>query len=133
MNIAKSDFDQFSRIHAELTARAKKYFEARAKSFNTQLRHEIENLIPENDRNEPVREFDSCRHRAWTGKRRLAPHPHRTGLLHALCFLLLGELCRLHLQVRPLSPFPRGTSRQRTLRSQEGRLGNAVYAPKRGI
>lgn len=44
MNIAKSDFDQFARINAELTARAKKYFDARAKSFNSQLRHEIEKI-----------------------------------------------------------------------------------------
>jgi hypothetical protein len=41
MRIDKSDFERFAALHAELTQRAKKYFEARAKTFNPELRHEI--------------------------------------------------------------------------------------------
>lgn len=42
--IDKSGFERFAALHAELTQRAKKYFEERAKSFNPSLRHEIEKI-----------------------------------------------------------------------------------------
>jgi len=44
MKIAKSDFDRFAALHAEMTARAKKYFEERAKNFNPRLQYEIEKI-----------------------------------------------------------------------------------------
>lgn len=44
MRIDKAEFAQFARQYAELTARARKYFEERAKNFNPQLRHSIEKI-----------------------------------------------------------------------------------------
>ena len=44
MNIDKSGFDRFCAVHAELSARAKKYFEMRAQHFNPGLRHSIEKI-----------------------------------------------------------------------------------------
>ncbi len=44
MKIDKSGFERFAALHVELTLRAKKYFEERAKSFNPSLRHEIEKI-----------------------------------------------------------------------------------------
>ena len=44
MKIDHSGFERFAALHAELTARAKRYFEARAKTFNPNLRHEIEKI-----------------------------------------------------------------------------------------
>lgn len=44
MRIEKSEFERFAALHAELTQRARKYFEARAKTFNPNLRHEIEKI-----------------------------------------------------------------------------------------
>ncbi len=41
MKIDQYDFEHFQRLHVELTARATKYFEARAKSFNKEMRHEL--------------------------------------------------------------------------------------------
>ncbi len=44
MRIDQSEFERFAALHAELTQRARKYFEARAKTFNPNLRHEIEKI-----------------------------------------------------------------------------------------
>lgn len=44
MKIDKSGFERFAALQVELTARAKKYFEERAKTFNPNLRHEIEKI-----------------------------------------------------------------------------------------
>ncbi len=41
MRLDQYDFEHFIRLQVELTARATKYFEARAKTFNNELRHEL--------------------------------------------------------------------------------------------
>ncbi|MCC7527962.1 MAG: hypothetical protein IT342_05530 [Candidatus Melainabacteria bacterium] len=44
MKIGKDEFANFIRIDAELRALATNYFEARAKTLNPRLRHEIEKI-----------------------------------------------------------------------------------------
>ncbi len=45
MKIDQSEFERFAALHAELTQRARKYFEARAKPpSNPNLRHGIEKI-----------------------------------------------------------------------------------------
>ncbi len=44
MRIDQYDFEHFVRLHVELTARATKYFEARAKTFTDDLRHKLEKI-----------------------------------------------------------------------------------------
>lgn len=49
MRIGNDEFANFIRLDAELRALAGRYFEARAKTFNPRLRHEIEKIEFQDD------------------------------------------------------------------------------------